>query len=529
MSFSTLSLRPEILQALTDLGYHEPTEVQSAVIPVALAGKNIIVQSQTGSGKTAAFCIPSLNVIDSKNRVPQVLILEPTRELACQTRDEVFNLSRHMRMGSLAVYGGSPIWKQKEALRAGAQIIIATPGRLMDLMERGWINLDSVTTLVLDEVDQMMDMGFAPAVTEIWESMKALKQVLTFSATYTKEITRMLDTHIQGEVESLILSKAPTVDTIDHVFMRVGIRDKYPVLKRILERFPEDKVMVFTAKKHETEELERYLYRDGFSAAYIHGDMQQRDRMRALKDFKEGHVRIFIGTDVASRGLNMNNINLVVNYHVPHDPESYIHRIGRTGRAGASGHAIMLVSSEEMRTFQRIERMHKIEITEVDVEGTIIPRAKEPSRSYGWSSGWSSGGYRGKGGYGGRSGGGGGYRWSSGWSGGGYRGGSSSSGGGYSSGRSEWGYRGSSGGSSEGSSSEWGYRGGSSRGGSSGGGYRGGSSSSGGGYSSGRSEWGYRGSSGGGSGGSYQKDASPRPSSWGYRNYRDRDGGSSAE
>ena len=180
--------------------------------------------------------------------------------------------------------------------------------------------------------------------------------------------------------------------------MRVGIRDKYPVLKRILERFPEDKVMVFTAKKHETEELERYLYRDGFQAAYIHGDMQQRDRMRALKDFKEGHVRIFIGTDVASRGLNMNNINLVVNYHVPHDPESYIHRIGRTGRAGASGHAIMLVSTEEMRTFQRIERMHKIEIKEVDVEGTEVPRVKEQSRSFGGSSGGS--GYRGKGGYG---------------------------------------------------------------------------------------------------------------------------------
>lgn len=477
MSFSTLSLRPEILQALTDLGYHTPTEVQSAVIPVALAGKNIIVQSQTGSGKTAAFVIPALNTIDSKNRTPQVLILEPTRELACQTRDEVFNLSRHMRMGSLAVYGGSPIWKQKEALRAGAQIIIATPGRLMDLMERGWIDLNSVTTLVLDEVDQMMDMGFAPAVTEIWESMKSLKQVVTFSATYTKEITRMLDSHIKGEVESLILSKAPTVDTIDHVFMRVGIRDKYPVLKRILERFPEDKVMVFTAKKHETEELERYLYRDGFSAAYIHGDMQQRDRMRALKDFKEGHVRIFIGTDVASRGLNMNNINLVVNYHVPHDPESYIHRIGRTGRAGASWHAIMLVSSEEMRTFQRIERMHKIEITEVDVEGVIIPRAKEVSRSYGGGGG--GGGYRGSGSGGGR---------------GGYSGGRSSGGGS-------------------------GYSGGSSRDGGSGGGYRGGSSSG--------ASGGYRGSSGGGSGGSYQKDAPSWASGGGYRNYRDRDGASS--
>ncbi len=197
--------------------------------------------------------------------------------------------------------------------------------------------------------------------------------------------------------------------------MRVGIRDKYPVLKRILERFPTDKVMIFTARKHETEELERYLFRDGFSAAYIHGDMQQRDRMRALQNYKEGKVRIFIGTDVASRGLNMNNIDLVVNYHVPHDPESYIHRIGRTGRAGADGRAIMLVSSEEMRTFQRIERMHKIEIKEVDVEGTEVPRVKEVRKySSGGSSGGSGGGYRGR---------------NSGGSGGGYRGGSSSGGG----------------------------------------------------------------------------------------------------
>lgn len=411
MGFSTLSLRPEILGALTDLGYHEPTEVQSKVIPAALAGKNLIVQSQTGSGKTAAFVIPALNTIDDRKRIPQVLILEPTRELASQTRDEVFNLSRQMRMGSLAVYGGSPIWKQKEGLRAGPQIIIATPGRLIDLIERGWINLNEVTTLVLDEVDQMMDMGFAPAVTEIWEGLPGLKQVLTFSATYTSVITRLLDTHIKGEIESLILSKGPTVDTIDHSFMRVGIRDKYPVLKRILERFPDNKVMIFTARKHETEELERYLYRDGFSAAFIHGDMQQRDRMRALQNYREGKVRIFIGTDVASRGLNMNNIDLVINYHVPHDPESYIHRIGRTARAGAEGRAIMLVSSEEIRTFQRIERMHKIEIKEIDIEGTEIPRVKEVRRFSSGSSGGGGGGYRGR---------------SSGGSGGGYRGGNPS-------------------------------------------------------------------------------------------------------
>jgi ATP-dependent RNA helicase DeaD len=262
MAFSDFALRPEILQALTDLGYHEPTDVQSQVIPLAIEGKNLVVQSHTGSGKTAAFVIPALNSIDTRRRMPQVLILEPTRELAMQTRDEVFNISRHMRMGSLAVFGGSPIWRQKEGLRAGPQVIIATPGRLQDMIDRGWLSLEMISTLILDEVDQMMDMGFAPAVTAIWESIPHLRQVLTFSATYTKQITSLLDTHIQGESERLILSTAPTVDTIDHVFMRVGVRDKYPLLKRLLERYPSDKVMIFTARKHETEELERYLTRD---------------------------------------------------------------------------------------------------------------------------------------------------------------------------------------------------------------------------------------------------------------------------
>ena len=395
MSFSTLALRAEIVSALTKLGYHEPTGVQSQVIPLALEGKNIVVQSHTGSGKTAAFVIPALNAIDAKIRKPQVLILEPTRELAMQTRDEVFNISRDMRMGSMAVFGGSPIRRQMEGLKAGPQVIIATPGRLMDLIERRAIDVSGIQTLVIDEVDQMMDMGFSAAVIDIWEKIPSIKQVMTFSATYTREITNMLDTHIIGGYESLILSQTPTVDTIDHVFMRVGIRDKYPLLKRTLERFPDHKVMVFTARKHETEELERYLFRDGFSAAFIHGDMYQRDRVKALQSFKEGRVRVFIGTDVASRGLNLNNIDLVVNYHVPHDPESYIHRIGRTGRAGASGHAIMFVSSEEVRQLQRIERMHKIEITEVDPEGVMIPRKKEEYRGGGAPRSGGGGGYRG--------------------------------------------------------------------------------------------------------------------------------------
>jgi len=465
MSFSTLALRAEIVTALTKLGYHEPTEVQSQVIPMALEGKNIIVQSHTGSGKTAAFVIPALNRIDPRLRKPQVLILEPTRELAMQTREEVMNISRDMRMGSLAVFGGFPIRRQIEQLRDGPQVIVATPGRLADMIERRAVDLSAIELLIIDEVDQMMDMGFSRAVVDIWEQLTGLQQVMTFSATYTREITAIIDDNMKGGYESLILSKTPTVDTIDHVFMRVGTRDKYPLLKRTLERFPEHKVIIFTARKHETEELERYLYRDGFSAAYINGDMFQRDRVRAIEAFKTGKVRIFIETDVASRGLNLNNIGLVVNYHVPHDPEAYIHRIGRTGRAGADGHAIMFVSSEESRQLQRIERMHRIEITEVDPEGVIIPRVRETRAP--------------------RTGGGGGYRGGR----GGYRGG-------YRGGRSSGGYDGR---TREGSEDRGGYRGGSSSSGeysaprrdNNAGGYRGGQ----GGGS------GYRGSQGGGNGG----------------------------
>lgn len=261
--------------------------------------------------------------------------------------------------------------------------MIATPGRLADLMEREKIDLSAVKMLVIDEVDQMMDMGFSQAVTDIWKALPSLNQVMTFSATYTKMIMKMLDENISGEYVPLILSHTPTVDTINHVFMRVGPRDKYPVLKMILERYPNDKVIVFTARKHETEEIERYLYRDGFNAAYIHGDMYQRDRVRALQGFKEGKYRVFIGTDVASRGLNLNNIDLVVNYHVPNDPEAYIHRIGRTGRAGAEGKAIMFVSTEEERDLSRIERMHKIEITEVNMAGEVLPREVKKFQSGG--------------------------------------------------------------------------------------------------------------------------------------------------
>lgn len=397
MEFSNFALRKEIVSALSKMGYKEATTVQSQVIPLALDGKNLVVQSATGSGKTGAFVIPALNNLNPRFRKPQVLILEPTRELAMQTRDEVFKVSTDMRMGSIAVFGGFPIYRQINDLQRWPQVVIATPGRLMDLMERNAIDLEHIETLIIDEVDQMMDMGFSKAVIEIWKKLTNLKQTMTFSATYTKQIMQMLDDNIIGGYDSLVLSQTPTVDTINHVFMRVGARDKYVMLKNILEKYPHDKVMIFTARKHETEELERYLFRDGFDAAYIHGDMYQRDRVKALRAFKEGRTRIFIGTDVASRGLNLNNIDLVINYHVPNDPEAYIHRIGRTGRAGADGKAIMFVSSEENRDLFRIEKMHKIEITEVNLAGEIIPRPPKPERKNDWKKKFGRRPYRGNG------------------------------------------------------------------------------------------------------------------------------------
>lgn len=375
MLFSEFWLRPEILSSLEALGYTEPTPVQEAVIPQALEEKNLIVQSQTGSGKTASFVIPVLNLIDTNLRKPQGLILSPTRELAIQSKEEVWNLSKWIRMRSMSLSWGSNIRRQRDELASGPQVIMSTPGRLIDLIERKWIDLSAIKILVIDEVDLMMDMGFIEAVEMIWKSLPNLKQIMTFSATYSPQIMRIISENIGTNYESIQIHKTVTVETIEHSFVRVPRMDKYPMLRKIVTENPESRIIVFTKMKSETEELFRYLERDGIKSAYLHGDLFQRDRIRTLRDYKEGRIRIFIATDIAARGLNMNNIDLVVNYHVPLDPESYIHRIGRTWRAGANGKAIMFVSSDETRQLERVERVNRIEIEEIDQEGNAIPRA----------------------------------------------------------------------------------------------------------------------------------------------------------
>ena len=349
MEFKELNLRPEIISALTKMEYTVPTKIQEEVILESKSGKNIIGQSQTGTGKTAAFVISALEKIDLRKHSPQVVILAPTRELVTQIRDEIVAISKNLPIRSVAVFGGSSIFKQKTLLSKGLHIVIGTPGRTIDLIERGFLPSENVETFILDEVDRMLDMGFVDDIEFIWSHLKNVKQTLAFSATITPEIKSIVERHLG----------------VDYTFIK---------LKDYLTRHGEEKTIIFTQTKRETEEICYRLQDDGFKAKYFHGDLRQSERFRVLKAFQDGMVNIFVTTDIAARGLNMKNIDLVVNFDVPSDPEAYIHRIGRTGRAGAEGKAVMFVSEREKFSFKNVERRNKITINQVDREGNPMER-----------------------------------------------------------------------------------------------------------------------------------------------------------
>ena len=412
MLFHEFPINKFLLQALDDNAYLEATKIQEEVIKAALEDKNIVGQSQTGTGKTAAFVIPLLEKIDSKKRAPQAIILAPTRELAMQIRGEVFKLSTHMFIKSIAVYGGSNIRIQRENLARGPQIVVATPGRLIDLIDRRYIDCSQVNFFVLDEVDRMLDMGFIEDIDYIWSNLPSIRQSMTFSATIPSEVQNLITKFVGTGYEQIKATDSITVDKIDHSFVEVTSFNKFDALRQYVDEHKDTKTIVFCRTKHECEHISRMLSENGYSAAFLHGDLEQRARTRALKSFKDGDINVFVTTDVAARGLNMNSIDLVVNYHVPEDPESYIHRIGRTGRAGATGRAIMFVDASEKNYLRNIERRNKIRIKQVDLFGKIIERDfAEPKNSYG-SNRTRHGG---RGGYQGRRHGGGG-------SGGGYHG-----------------------------------------------------------------------------------------------------------
>ncbi len=356
-TFASLSLSPQVLAALADVGYESPSPIQAATIPVLLSGADMLGQAQTGTGKTAAFALPVLSKIDIKKTDPQVLVLVPTRELALQVAEAFQRYAAHIKgFHVMPIYGGQSYIPQLSALRRGVHVVVGTPGRITDHLSRGTLKLSGLTTLVLDEADEMLRMGFIDAVESILEQTPSQRQVALFSATMPAPIRRIAQKHLRNPVEVTIKSKTTTATNIRQRYWVVSGMHKLDALTRILEAEEFEAMLIFTRTKQSTVELAEKLEARGFSAVALNGDIQQRDRERTVARLKSGEIDIVVATDVAARGLDVDRISHVVNYDVPYDPESYTHRIGRTGRAGRSGEAILFIAPRERNMLRVIER-----------------------------------------------------------------------------------------------------------------------------------------------------------------------------
>src|SRR5271170_2417137 len=356
-SFGDLGLSEPVLRALADVGYESPSPIQAQTIPVLLSGKDMLGQAQTGTGKTAAFALPALTKIDLEKRDPQVLVLVPTRELALQVSEAFLRYAAHMKgFHVLPIYGGQSYQPQLNALRRGVHVVVGTPGRVIDHMNRGTLKLMGLTLLVLDEADEMLRMGFIDAVESILEQTPPQRQVALFSATIPAPIRRIAAKHLHSPVEVTIKSKTSTATNIRQRYWMVSGVHKLDALTRILEAEPFDGMLVFTRTKQSTVELAEKLEARGFSAAPLNGDIPQPQRERTVARLKSGQLDILVATDVAARGLDVERIGHVVNYDVPYDSESYVHRIGRTGRAGRKGEAILFIAPRERNMLRVIER-----------------------------------------------------------------------------------------------------------------------------------------------------------------------------
>jgi ATP-dependent RNA helicase DeaD len=356
-SFQDLGLTEPVLRALADVGYESPSPIQAETIPVLLAGRDMLGQAQTGTGKTAAFALPALSKIDLTRHEPQVLVLVPTRELALQVSEAFLRYAAHLKgFHVLPIYGGQSYQPQLNALRRGVHVVVGTPGRVIDHMNRGTLKLGGLTLLVLDEADEMLRMGFVDAVESILEQTPPQRQVALFSATIPAPIRRIAQKHLRNPVEVTIKSKTSTATNIRHRYWVVSGMHKLDALTRILEAETFDGMLVFTRTKHSTVELAEKLEARGFAAAPLNGDIPQALRERTVARLKAGQIDILVATDVAARGLDVERIGHVVNYDVPYDTESYVHRVGRTGRAGRKGEAILFIAPRERNMLRAIER-----------------------------------------------------------------------------------------------------------------------------------------------------------------------------
>ncbi len=356
--FSDLELGAPLLRALQDVGYEVPTPIQAATIPLLLSNRDVLGQAQTGTGKTAAFALPILARIELEpGGAPQALVLAPTRELAIQVAEAFQRYAVHLPgFHVLPIYGGQSYGPQLSALRRGVQVVVGTPGRVIDHLEKGSLDLSRVRTLVLDEADEMLRMGFIDDVERILQRTPATRQTALFSATMPAEIKRIAQTYLRGPADVTVAAKTRTADNIGQRYWLVSGMHKLDALTRILEAEPFDGMIIFARTKLGTEELAEKLQARGFSAAAINGDLPQPQRERIISQLKDGSIDILVATDVAARGLDVDRISHVINYDVPTDPESYVHRIGRTGRAGRKGEAILFITPRERGLLRMIER-----------------------------------------------------------------------------------------------------------------------------------------------------------------------------
>ena len=367
-TFADLGLKAPILEALNDLGYEKPSPIQAECIPHLLGGRDVLGMAQTGSGKTAAFSLPLLNNIDPELRAPQILVLAPTRELAVQVAEAMTEFSKHMRgVNVVALYGGQRYDVQLRALRQGPQIVVGTPGRLLDHLKRGTLDLSKLSGLVLDEADEMLRMGFIEDVETIMAQIPEGHQTALFSATMPEAIRRITRRFMKEPQEVRIQSSVTTRPDISQSYWTAYGMRKNEALVRFLEAEDFDAAIIFVRTKNATLEVAEALERSGYSSAALNGDMNQSLREQTLERLKDGRLDILIATDVAARGLDVERISLVVNYDIPMDSESYVHRIGRTGRAGRAGRALLFVENRERRLLRNIERTMKLTIPEVEL------------------------------------------------------------------------------------------------------------------------------------------------------------------
>ncbi len=376
VNFDSLGLAPELLKALAESGYTTPTPIQAQAIPVALAGGDLMAGAQTGTGKTAAFALPLLqkllplaNASASPAKHPvRALILTPTRELAIQVEESVKAYAKHTPLRSLVVYGGVDIRTQTPHLKTGVEVLVATPGRLLDHIEQKTVQLNQVQVLVLDEADRMLDMGFMPDLKRILALLPKQRQNLMFSATFSNDIKKLADDFLTKPQLIEVARSNATNDNVTQKVYQVAQSDKEALLIQLLKATDSKQVLIFTKTKITASRLSRSLEREGISADAIHGDKTQQERIKALDAFKAGTVAVLVATDVAARGLDIDQLPMVINYEIPSAPEDYVHRIGRTGRAGALGIAISFVSPEEDKYMVEIEKLIKREITKETVE-----------------------------------------------------------------------------------------------------------------------------------------------------------------